>query len=134
MKILFFLAYFVVLFDVLTYGAWDGAFLNPILTGCQAPTNQPQPQCDEAGSFPSVLCCHALQLKDIAARHLQEKIKNKNKKISKHHASYLFAWPVTKPWPPCSYTDYSRPGRNNQHTRGKRRTPRLPLDQNQCTC
>lgn len=101
----------------------SGSHINSVLC-----TNQPQPQRDGAVPFPSAPCCLPLQLKDIAAQHLQEK-----SFLSIMQAIYLHVQPVTKPWPPRSCTDYSRPGRNNQHTRGKRRTPRLPLDQNHCT-
>lgn len=90
--------------------------------------NQPQPQSNGAGSFPSAPCCLFLQLKDVVTRHLQEK-----RLLSIMQAICLHVQPVTKPWPSRFRTDYSGPGRNNQRTRGKGRTPRLPLDQHQCT-
>lgn len=57
----------------------------------------------------------------------------KKRLLSIMEAICLHVHPVTKPWPPRARTDFSGPGRNNQRTRGKGRTPRLPLDQHQCT-
>lgn len=59
----------------------------------------------------------------------------KKKKIllSIMEAICLHVHPVTKPQPPHAHTDFPGPGRNNQHMRGKGRTPRLPLDQHQYT-
>lgn len=58
----------------------------------------------------------------------------RKKKTSEHHGSFcLHVHPVTKPRPPRARTDFPGPGRNNQRTRGKVRTPRLPLDQHQRT-
>lgn len=91
-------------------------------------TTQPQPQSNGAGSFLSAPRCLLLQLTDVATQHLQEK-----RLLSITQAICLHVQPVTKPWPPRSRTDYPGPGRNNQRTRGKGRTPRLPLDQHQCT-
>lgn len=59
--------------------------------------------------------------------------KKKKRLLSIMEAICLHVHPVTKPQPPHAHTDFPGPGRNNQHMRGKGRTPRLPLDQHQYT-
>lgn len=73
----------------------------------------------------AVFSCHSKMLLHGTFR--------KKRLLSIMQAFCLHVQPVTKPWPPRSHADYSGPGRNNQHMREKGRTPRLPLDQHQCT-
>lgn len=115
------------MFDVLTCRDGEGAFLGPLLTVCCAPTNHSH---SVMGLCPSHLP-HAVF--PYNSKTLLHSTFRKKSFLSIMQAIYLHVQPVTKPWPPRSCTDYSRPGRNNQHTRGKRRTPRPPLDQNHCT-
>lgn len=104
-------------------------FLGLILAGRCAPTN-PSPRAMGPGPSRLPHACLLLQLKDVAAWHLQEK---KKLLLSIMEAICLHVHPVTKPQPPHAHTDFPGPGRNNQHMRGKGRTPRLPLDQHQYT-
>lgn len=102
-------------------------FLGLILAGRCAPTH-PSPRAMGPGPSHLPHACLLLQLKDVAARHLQEK------RTSEHHRSYLFACTSChQAMAPRARTHFPGPGRNNQRTRGRGRTPRLPLDQHQCT-